>query len=153
MALFPAPTGGTGFRRDSRPKLRPGQRARAPIRKAGKIARLNEAFRVRTLARWFDRELGAGQRPRVDEAGREWVQVQRDHLPGEVDHGFIRRRVGMGGRMIYKGEGIQVGHRVGMQKARRPDLRTNDDAVAPQSPALNSQLSAMAQIRPEEDIE
>lgn len=42
MSLFPAPTGGTGFRRDQRPKLKPGQRARGYIRQRGAAAQRYE---------------------------------------------------------------------------------------------------------------
>ena len=54
MSLFPAPVGGTGFKRDQRPKLKPGQRARGYIRQRGAVAeRYEETARAPFLLERF----------------------------------------------------------------------------------------------------
>jgi hypothetical protein len=126
-------------------RLRKGQHMRTPLKQSGKYGRLNEAFRVKMLTRWFDEALGRGQLPQVDAAGWEWVMVDREAMPNEGTVGRIGRRVGVGGQMTWKGDGVCVGHLEGMGKDRRPDLRTAPDAVVPMSPALNRFMEAVAQ--------
>ena len=52
MALFPAPTGGTGFKRDQRKKVPPWQRQREPVPAEGRIGKEQKAFNARMMAEW-----------------------------------------------------------------------------------------------------
>ena len=110
MSLFPAPLGGTGFARDRRPKLKPGQRARRYLRQRGAVAEryeenarapfLLERFRAAAETRDLNARLGTcdgcGQGIVLTRSGMHpvrtgrWVHVHhcvaRSHDPGQREN-------------------------------------------------------------------
>lgn len=137
-----------GFAKKER--LRPGQHARHYLRKQGRIGNLWKPFQQKMLKRWFDRELGKGQLPRITGSGWEIVAVTTTDMGRVAVTRTIRRRVGIGGQTIYKGDDLQVGHMPGHGKDRRPDQRNDPDAVEPQTARYNAWLETVAQVAEED---
>ena len=133
-----------GLKRKDR--LRPGQRARQPLKVKGKYGKLWDAFAQRMYKRWFDEELGKGQLPELDEKGREnVVRVFKHCMSGEWPAGHIRRWVGTGGIHHYQSPDGCVAHDEGHGKDRRPDQRCDPSVVSFSSRRWNAWLETIAQ--------
>ena len=113
--------------------LKEGQHAREFIRAKGKIGQAWGPVRAKFLKGLFNKALGTGVRPRVDDAGWECVYVDRVCMQGEAVIGQIKRRTGAGGRMLYRTPGSEVGHKMGFNQSRRPDLRHDESVLELQS--------------------
>jgi hypothetical protein len=118
-------------------RLKKGQHARKYIRKQGRIGNLWKPFQQKALKTWFDAEMAKGQKPRMMPGDYEVVTVFRKHVENEPDWGLIGRRINAFGGTEFKGFGIEVGHKLGSNVSRHPELRHDLDAVEPQSWRFN----------------
>lgn len=132
-----------------RARMKLGQRSRKPINKVGRIGKLWRPFQQQVLGMWFDQAVAAGARVEEVHEGTVRVAVDRKTVPGDVAQGYIQRFVGLGGRAIYRGFDVEVGHKEGRGKDRHPEDRHNPEAVEPQSHRYNSQMETIAQARAE----
>ena len=133
-----------------RERLKPWQRARSPIRKLGRIGLQWKDFQQRVLEAWWS-TASAFAASHWQRGSWDCLEVKRAALPDEAATGWIGRRVRMDGRLEYKGFGIQVGHRPGVGRDRRPDLRHSILAVEPQSEQYNAHLERIAQPKCQRD--
>ena len=110
MSLFPAPTGGAGFKRDRRKPLLPGQRARGHIRQRGAIAE-----------RYEDRARGPFLMERFREAADTRDPCARMGTCDGCRQGIVLTRTGM--NPVRTGRSVHVHHIVA--RSHDPGQREN----------------------------